>query len=46
MKNIYKKLLDIQKLGLTFTKNAENPFFKSKYLDLDDLNKGLMPTLK
>ncbi len=45
MKNIYKKLLDIQKLGLTFTKNAENPFFKSKYLDLDDLNKGLMPTL-
>ena len=45
MKNIYKKLLEIQELGLTFTKNAENPFFKSKYLDLDDLNKGLMPTL-
>lgn len=45
MKNITKKLFEIQKLGLTFTKNAENPFFHSKYLDLDKLNKGLMPTL-
>ena len=43
--NIYQKLLAIQKKNLSFTKNADNPFFKSKYLSLDQLIKGLNPEL-
>ena len=41
--NIYQKLLEVQKKDLTFTKNAKSHY--GKYLTLDDLNKGLNPTL-
>lgn len=44
--NIYQKLLDIQNENLVFTKNAENPYFKSSYLSLDELLKELKPMLK
>lgn len=43
--NIYQKLLEIQKKNLTFTKNATNPFFNSKYLTLDEINNKLNPIL-
>ena len=46
MKNLYKKLFEIQHSGLTFKKTADNPFFHSKYLPLDELVGGLLPTLK
>lgn len=46
MENIYKKLFDIQHSGLSFKKTAENPFFKSKYLPLEELVETLLPALK
>jgi len=44
MKEFYKKLFKLQ--GLTFTKNADNPFFKSSYLTLEKLLHELNPILK
>ncbi len=44
MKEFYQKLFKLQ--GLTFTKDAENPFFKSKYLTLGKLLEELNPILK
>ena len=46
MKNINKKLFDIQCENLVFKKEADNPYFKSKYLALDDLLTGLKPVLE
>lgn len=46
MKNLYKKLFDIQHSSLSFKKTAENPFFKSKYLPLEELVETLTPELK
>jgi len=46
MKNLFKKLAEVQKEGLVFKKSAENPFFKSKYLPLDELQKTLVPALE
>jgi hypothetical protein len=43
--NIYQKLLEVQKKNITFTKDATNPDFNSKYLSLDELNKTLKPIL-
>lgn len=40
---VTKKLFEIQKLGLKYPKNASNPFYKSKYLDLDTLLEKLLP---
>ena len=34
---IYKKLLDFQRLGISVKKNADNPFFKSKYVSLNEV---------
>lgn len=45
MKNIYKKLANIQAMGLSFQKTADNPFFKSKYTPLEDILKKLNPIL-
>ena len=45
MKNLLKKLHRIQGLNLTFQKTEENPFFHSKYLPLEELQKKLNPIL-
>ncbi len=45
-KTIYQKLLEIQNEGLTFAKTAENPYFRSKYLPLEELQKKLAPQLE
>lgn len=44
-KNIYQKLAEFQGMGIAFEKTANNPFFKSKYTPLDDLNKVIKPIL-
>ena len=46
MKIIYQKLLEVQNEGLTFAKTAENPYFRSKYLPLEELQKKLAPILE
>ena len=43
--NIYEKLGMVQGMWLTFEKTANNPFFKSKYTPLDDINIKLKPIL-
>lgn len=45
MKNLYKKLLAIQKEVKGITKDSENPFFKSKYFDINGLLDELKPIL-
>ena len=40
-----KKLLDVQKEIGTLSKNSKNPFFKSQYLDLNDLLTHVQPIL-
>ena len=34
---ITKKLLQFQKLNISVTKDADNPFFKSKYVPLNEV---------
>ncbi len=34
---IYKKLLDFQKLGITLSKDGQNPHFKSSYVTLNEV---------
>src|SRR3990167_1767245 len=46
MKGLYKKLFEIQGMSLRFEKSADNPFFHSKYLPLEDLQAKLNPTLQ
>ncbi len=46
MKNILKKLYEIQGMNLRFEKTAENPFFKSKYLPLEAIQEKLNPVLQ
>jgi hypothetical protein len=36
-KNIYKKLLDFQKLGISIKKGSMNPHFKNKYADMNEV---------
>ena len=43
--SIFKKLLEIQKLHLSFEKDAKNPFFKSNYVSLDSIVEKLTPYL-
>lgn len=45
MKNIAKKLLDFQKLGIRVTKSAENPYFKNKYANLNEVLDKVKPEL-
>jgi len=40
-----KRILDVQKEIGTLSKNAKNPFFKSAYLDLNDLLTHITPLL-
>jgi hypothetical protein len=44
-KKINAKLFLIQKMLLKFEKNADNPFFKSRYTDLPNLLSVLLPVL-
>lgn len=43
--SIYKKILEIQKLNLSVAKDASNPHFKSKYMDLDSIIETYNPAL-
>ena len=45
MKNLYKKLLDIQKEVGAVKKDSENPFFHSNYFDINGLLEILKPVL-
>jgi hypothetical protein len=44
MKNLYQKLFKVQ--GLSMKKDAENPFFKSSYITLDQIVNTLSPLLE
>lgn len=35
--NIYTKLLDFQKLGISIKKGSQNPHFKNKYADINEV---------
>ena len=43
--NIYKKIFDLQSEIGVISKDAKNPFFKSKYFDINSLIKQLHPLL-
>jgi len=43
--NIYKKIFDLQSEIGVISKDANNPFFKSKYFDINSLIKQLHPLL-
>ncbi len=45
MTNIYKKLLEVQKEIKAIEKDATNPFFKSKYFDINSLLEQVKPVL-
>jgi hypothetical protein len=45
MKEIFKKIMEIQKLNLAVTKDSKNPFFKSSYVSLDNLVSTITPHL-
>lgn len=45
MTKLYQKLLNIQKLWLSVSKNGMNPHFKSKYMKLEDIIEALNPEL-
>lgn len=45
MKNLYAKLLAIQKEVAAIKKDKENPFFKSEYFDINSLLDELKPLL-
>ena len=45
-KTLNQKLFDLQSEVGTITKNAKNPFFKSKYFDINGLLEHLHPLLK
>jgi hypothetical protein len=45
IKHMYQKLLDIQKEIGAISKDAENPFFKSKYFDINSLLEQVKPVL-
>jgi len=44
-KTIYQKLLDVQKEIGAIKKDATNPFFKSKYFDINSLLEQVKPVL-
>lgn len=45
MKNVLKKLMEIQKKNLSVSKDSKNPFFKSSYVSLDNLVSTITPYL-
>lgn len=44
-KNIYSKLLEVQKEVAPIKKTEDNPFFKSKYFDVNSILAALKPVL-
>ena len=44
--SIYKKLYKVQKEIGSISKDSTNPFYKSKYFDINSLIKQLMPILE
>ena len=44
-KTIHSKIFEIQSLGLTVSKNATNPFHKSRYADYSQVMRVLQPEL-
>lgn len=46
MKELYKKLFDLKSEIGKISKNQENPFYKSKYFDINSLLEHLEPILK
>ncbi len=46
MKNLYKALSEFQEKCPLIKKDAENPFFKSKYAPLDSILPIILPLLK
>lgn len=42
---VWNKIFQIQQMSLAVVKNAKNPFFKSKYADLTQVNEVLIPIL-
>lgn len=45
MKNILKKLFEVKKEVGKISKNSENPFYKSKYIDINKLLEHIEPIL-
>ena len=43
--SIYKKLLEVQKEVGAISKDSKNPFFKSKYFDINQLIEHVQPVL-
>jgi hypothetical protein len=46
MENIYKKLFDLQSKVGKISKDMDNPFFKSKYFDINKLIEHVQPLLQ
>ena len=46
IKNINQKLFELQNEIGTISKDTTNPFYKSKYFDINSLIKQLQPLLK
>lgn len=46
MKNVYKKLFEFRKLTGKVVKSANNPFFKTKYSDLNSVIEATDPALE
>ena len=46
MKNVYKKLFEFRKLTGKIVKDANNPFFKTKYADLNSVLEATDPALE
>ena len=45
MKELFSKMLELQKLNLSVKKDAKNPFYKSEYITLDNLVSVITPHL-
>lgn len=43
--SIYTKLLEFQKAGISIKKDSNNPHFKSKYADIDEVLEKVKPAL-
>ena len=46
MKNVYKKLFEFRKLTGKVVKSSNNPFFKTKYADLNSVIEATDPALE
>ena len=46
MNNVYKKLFEFRKITSKIVKGANNPFFKTKYADLNSVIEATDPALE